>query len=283
MDDRPIDTAADDRSSRSLDRHTVEGFGDEWTTYDQGDRDPESIRRSFDRYVAEFPWPPEGSIGIDVGAGSGRWAAQVIGRGRRVVALDASASALAVCRRNAPGAPAVNGSAVELPFADDSFDFAISLGVLHHLPDTEGAIREIHRVLRPGAPFLVYLYYAFDNRPQWFRSLWQVSDVLRRALAEAPFKVRLAVTRVIAYTVYWPLSRLARVAERIGLGVDSFPLSGYRHQPVYVLRTDALDRFGTRLEKRYSRAEIEELLVAQGFSDIRFNPEFPFWCAVGRA
>lgn len=275
--------ADDNRVLRSMDPHTVEGFGDEWSTYDQGDRDPESIRRSFDRYFARFPWPEEGTVGLDIGAGSGRWAAQVLDRGRSIVAIDASPQALAVCRRNASDAPAVNGSAVELPFADDSFDFAISLGVLHHLPDTKGAIGEIQRVLRPGAPFLVYLYYAFDNRPAWFRTLWKASDLLRRRLAAAPFKVRLAVTRALAFGVYWPLSRSARVLERFGVGVDSFPLSAYRDQPMYVLRTDALDRFGTRLEKRYTKSDIERMLVEQGFSDVEFNPEFPFWCAVARA
>lgn len=275
--------ADDNRALRSMDRHTVEGFGDEWSTYDQGDRDPESIRRSFDRYVARFPWPDEGAVGLDVGAGSGRWAAQVLERGRAIVAIDASLQALGVCRRNAPDAPAINGSAVELPFADDSFDFAISLGVLHHLPDTDGAIGEIRRVLRPGAPFLVYLYYAFDNRPTWFRMLWKASDALRQLLAAAPFKVRLWVTRALAYFVYWPLSRAAKVLERVGVGVGSFPLSAYRDQPVYVLRTDALDRFGTRLEKRYTKPEIERMLVRQGFSDVEFNPEFPYWCAVARA
>lgn len=269
-------------AARSLDRATVDGFGDEWSTYDQSERDPESLRRSFERYVVGFPWPEEGSLGLDVGSGSGRWSAQVVDRGRRMVAIDASLAALHVCRRNVPEARPVNGSAVELPFCDDSFDFAISLGVLHHLPDTAGAIGEIHRVLRPGAPFLVYLYYAFDNRPGWFRSLWKVSDLLRRMIASAPFKVRLALTRIIADGVYWPLSRVARLLERVGVDVDGLPLSAYRHQPPYVLRTDALDRFGTRLEKRYTKEEIDRMLTTAGFSEIRFNPEFPYWCAVAR-
>lgn len=272
-----------DRAARSLDRRTVEGFGDEWSSYDQKDRDPDSLRRSFDRYVACFPWPDDGSVGLDVGTGSGRWAAQVLERGYRIVALDASFPALRICGDNAPDAPRVNASAVELPFVDESFDFAISLGVLHHLPDTDGAIREIHRVLRPDAPFLVYLYYAFDNRPGWFRLLWRFTDAVRRLLADAPFSVRLRITRLLAYTVYFPLSRAARAAARLGMRADLIPLSAYRDQPMYVLRTDALDRFGTRLEKRYTRSEIRQTLMANGFRDVKFNPEFPFWCAVARA
>jgi hypothetical protein len=47
------------------------------------------------------------------------------------------------------------------------------------------------------------------------------------------------------------------------------------------MRTDALDRFGTQLEKRFSQAQIKEMLVAAGFGAIRFNDSQPYWCAVG--
>lgn len=269
----------------SLDASTVEGFGFEWTAYDQVERDPESLDRSFERYFARFPWSElgDGELALDVGCGSGRWAARVARRGFEVVALDASPAALRVASRVAPAAHAVNASAVELPLRDDCVDFAFSLGVLHHLPDTAGALREIRRVLRPGAPFLVYLYYAFDNRPRWFRLLWTASDVIRRRVAELPDGARLRLTRVIAVAVYWPLARLSRLLERRGRDVGRIPLSAYRDQPLYVMRTDALDRFGTRLEKRYTRDEMRSMLEAAGFGDVEFNPEWPHWCAVARA
>ena len=268
----------------SLDGATVEGFGFEWTVYDQTDRDPESLRRSFARYFARFPWDdvPNGALGLDVGCGSGRWAAIVRDCGFDVLALDASRDALDVAARRLPGS-LVNGSAVELPLRSDSIDFAFSLGVLHHLPDTEGALCEIQRVMRPGAPFLVYLYYAFDNRPVWFRALWRISDVMRQGLARLPRGPRLGSTQAIAATVYWPLARLAKLLEARGVSVDRLPLSAYRDQQFYVMRTDALDRFGTQLEKRYTKTDIAELLRSAGFREITFNEEWPYWCAVARA
>jgi SAM-dependent methyltransferase len=265
----------------SYDTNTVDGFGFEWSVYDQEDRDPESIQRSFDRYFVQFPWSelPDGALGLDVGCGSGRWSERVAARGHRTIGLDAAPEALAVAaRRLAPGT-LVNGSAVELPMRADSVDFAFSLGVLHHLPDTDGALREIRRVLRPGAPFLVYLYYAFDNRPTWFRLLWKLSDSLRQIIARLPHGPRLAVTKAIAALVYWPLARGARLLARTGRSVGRIPLSAYRNQPFYVMQTDALDRFGTRLEKRYTRAEIEAMLTDAGFQDVQFNEDWPFWCA----
>jgi hypothetical protein len=48
------------------------------------------------------------------------------------------------------------------------------------------------------------------------------------------------------------------------------------------MRTDALDRFGTRLEKRFRRDQIAAMLEAAGFANIRFSDGEPFWCAVAR-
>jgi hypothetical protein len=47
------------------------------------------------------------------------------------------------------------------------------------------------------------------------------------------------------------------------------------------MRTDALDRFGTRLERRFNKAQIEDMLLSSGFSNIQFSYTQPFWCAVG--
>ena len=47
------------------------------------------------------------------------------------------------------------------------------------------------------------------------------------------------------------------------------------------MRTDALDRFGTRLEQRFSKIEIELMLTEAGFTNICFSDHMPFWCAVG--
>lgn len=271
--------------SRSVDAPTVEGFGFEWSTYDQAERDDASLRTAFERYFAPFPWDelPPGAAGVDIGCGTGRWARLAAERDVRLLALDASSDALAVARRHASTCGLLQASAVELPLRSRCLDFAFSLGVLHHLPDTAGAIAEIHRVLKPGAPFLVYLYYAFDNRPAWFRALWAASDAVRRGIARSPHRLRLASTRTIAAVVYLPLARLARLLERRGRDVSTLPLSAYRDQPYYVMQTDALDRFGTRLEKRFTRAEIEGLLVDGGFTGIRFGDDWPYWVVVARA
>lgn len=268
------------------DEGTVAGFGDEWTRFDQSELGPEEVDALFGLYFRVFPWGdlPANAEGFDLGSGSGRWARRVAPRVGRLHCVDASAEALAVAKRNLADHPNCvfhHASAGALPFADASMDFGYSLGVLHHVPDTAGAIREAARKLRPGAPLLLYLYYAFDNRPRWYRELWRASDVLRRGISRAPFGVRYWMSQALAAGVYLPLARVSRIAERLGIRPDGLPLSAYRHRSFYTMRTDALDRFGTRLEQRFTRAEIAQMMSDAGLERVTFSDDLPFWCAVG--
>jgi hypothetical protein len=129
---------------------------------------------------------------------------------------------------------------------------------------------------------LIYVYYAFDNRPAWFRLLWRASDLLRRAISRAPFRVKSAFAELFALVVYWPLARAAWLFEKLHCNVANWPLSAYRLDSFYRLRTDALDRFGTRLEHRMTRAQITSMMENAGLRDISFSDAVPFWCAVGR-
>lgn len=71
---------------------------------------------------------------------------------------------------------------------------------------------------------------------------------------------------------------MARLLERLGWLPPSFPLAYYRDLSFYVMRTDALDRFGTRLEQRFTREQIEAMLRAAAMEKIRFSESAPFWC-----
>ncbi len=90
------------------------------------------------------------------------------------------------------------------------------------------------------------------------------------------------VAELIAATVYWPLARLARLSGGLGADVENWPLSAYRWRSYYTMRTDALDRFGTRLEYRMTRAQIRMMMEAAGLRDVHFSDAAPFWCALGR-
>jgi hypothetical protein len=94
----------------------------------------------------------------------------------------------------------------------------------------------------------------------WFRAVWKASDIGRRMISKLPHAARFAVSQMIAAGVYFPLARTARIAEMAGINPQLIPLSQYRNNSFYTMRTDALDRFGTRLEKRFTKAEIQTMM-----------------------
>lgn len=271
----------------NIDSKTVEGFGDEWSRFDQTGMSNQNAMRAFNSYFSVFPWAdlPMNAEGFDLGCGSGRWAKLVAHRVGKLHCIDPSV-AIEVARKNLRSLANCEfhqAGVDDMPVSDLSMDFGYSLGVLHHIPDTRAALAACVSKLKPGAPFLLYLYYAFDNRPVWFRMLWQVSDWLRRGVSRMPHGLRYATSQMIAALIYWPLARSAMLAENLGRNVKNFPLATYRNCGFYVMRTDALDRFGTRLEQRFTKSEIKEMMESAGLENIRFSEENPFWCAVGFA
>ena len=84
----------------------------------------------------------------------------------------------------------------------------------------------------------------------------------------------------IAYIIYFPLSKFAYYIEKLGFNVENIPLSEYRHKPFYQSKNDALDRFGTKLEQRFSKSQIQEMLENTGFENIKFSNKPPYWCCV---
>jgi SAM-dependent methyltransferase len=270
---------------KNIDARTVNGFGKEWEKFNYSEVDENSVRSFYDAYFELFPWDtlPANAAGFDMGCGSGRWARFVAPRVGTLLCVDASAEALAVARKNLEkysNCTIIHASVEKFDAKPDSMDFGYSLGVLHHIPDTEGGIRACVEKLKPGAPFLLYLYYALDNKPIWYRMIWRVSDIFRRVICRLPFPVRSLITEIMAVCIYLPLSRLSAILEMAGLAVENLPLSQYRHSGLYVLRNDCLDRFGTRLEKRFTAVQVENMMRKADLENIRFSDKL-FWCAIG--
>jgi SAM-dependent methyltransferase len=269
---------------KNVNEAVVKGFGEEWSRFDQSELSQDELERMFDNYFNIFPWDrlPANSVGFDVGCGSGRWARLVAPRVGRLHLIDPS-DALGVARKNLASQTNCEfhrASVAEIPLDNDSCDFGYSIGVLHHVPDTPAGLRACVEKLKLGAPFLLYLYYRFDGRPWWFRSVWKVSDLGRMLISRSPHRFRYLISQAIAAMVYYPLARGAGLLEKMGLNVDGLPLAQYRYNSFYTMRTDALDRFGTQLEQRFTRAEVEKMMLDSGLRDIKFSQN-SFWAAVG--
>ena len=273
------------KESPNVDQKVVQGFGDEWNRFTQSELSSKELKDVFRLYFSIFPWDrlPKDAVGFDLGCGSGRWAKLVAPRVKKLHCIDPSL-ALDIARKNLmefKNCEFHNAAVDEIPLKDNSMDFGYSLGVLHHCPDTQAGLDECVKKLKIGAPFLVYLYYDFDNRPWWFRIIWRITDLIRRVISSMPYSLRYWASQIIAATVYFPLARLSWAVEEIGFSSKNIPLSIYRNLSFYLMRTDALDRFGTRLEQRFSYNQIKEMMLKSGLENIEFSNEEPFWCAVG--
>lgn len=272
---------------KNIDKKTVEDFGEEWNKYNQSSIPDEELKKSWNQYFDMFSFEElsNDSEGFDMGCGSGRWAKFVANKVHLLNCIDPSEKALNVAKRNLSNFSNIryfNASVNDNILKENSQDFGYCLGVLHHIPDTLEGIKACAKLLKKNAPFLLYLYYNFENRSFFFRLIWKLSDFIRIIISSLSSKTRIFITSVIAYLIYYPLARFAFISEKLGIDVSNFPLSDYRSKDFYFMKTDALDRFGTRLEKRFSKDEIKRMLQEAGFRDIRFSKNMPFWVSISR-
>ncbi|MDP9046931.1 MAG: class I SAM-dependent methyltransferase [Bacteroidota bacterium] len=270
----------------NIDTDTVEAFGDEWTRFNQfTDKEIEDIATAHYFDIVRPEWINNKHV-LDVGCGTGRWTKYVAKFAASVDAVDPSKAIesasvmLAGCSNVRLSRAAVNN----LPFADETFDFVFSLGVLHHIPDTELALKQCVAKLKKDGHFLTYLYYNLDNRGVIFKIIFALSNVIRRLVSQLPTGLKNVICDLIAGVVYMPLILFASLFKKLGFDkiAHKLPLHFYIKKTFNVVRNDARDRFGTPLEQRFSKKEIRSMMEGAGLSDIVFSENEPYWHAVGK-
>ncbi len=92
---------------------------------------------------------------LDVAGGDGYWAGQTRRRGARAVALDLDRAKLSRGSQLASSPALIEGDALQLPFADASFDRVMSICAIEHFDDGEKALDEMTRVLAPGGELVM--------------------------------------------------------------------------------------------------------------------------------
>jgi len=274
------------KKDENLDQGVIDSFGHEWATFDYGETETsEALDAQFMAYCAPIDlnqFNPKTSVAGDFGAGSGRWASRLIQYFSLVYALEPSDGASTVLKKKFSGEAKImvlqeTVGANSIPLA--SLDLAMSLGVLHHIPDTGLAIKDVSRRIKPGGVFLCYLYYSLENKPTFYKLIFKAVDGVRRVISVLPQRIKQLVTSAIAALIYWPLARFSKVLNKLGVNTSNIPLHHYADMPFVMLANDALDRFGTSLEQRFSKDEITEMLRAAGFdiATLKFSDSEPFW------
>jgi ubiquinone/menaquinone biosynthesis C-methylase UbiE len=136
----------------------------------------------FDRYARELierarPVGPSDRI-LDLGCGTGivaRILRERLGGAARITGIDVNAAMLAKARSIAPDITWVEGNAVSLPFADNSFEVVLAQQVLQFVPDRAAAAREIRRVLVPGGRVIATTWKPRAEQ-HLFEALGQVAE-----------------------------------------------------------------------------------------------------------
>ena len=270
---------------KNFDKKTVKSFGDEWTHFDQSGMNNKEAYKIFKSYFSIFPFDKlsKSAEGFDMGCGSGRWAKFVAPKVGLLHCVDPSI-AIKVAQKNLKKFKNINYHKKSLDksgLKEKSQDFGYSLGVLHHVPNTKSAINSCVKLLKPGAPFLLYIYYSFDNRPTWFKFVWMISNLLRLAINRLPKFFNFLICDIIAIFIYYPIARFILLIKKIGIDFKNFPLYSYHSRSFYVMRTDSRDRFGTPLEKRFTKKQILKMMKESGLEKIKFKNSIPFWTAMG--
>jgi 2-polyprenyl-3-methyl-5-hydroxy-6-metoxy-1,4-benzoquinol methylase len=267
------------------DNHVINDFGDEWNKFTYVDAEKSELQQIFSDYfdiVNKNNIELMGSTAFDFGAGSGRWSRFLSDMTQHLVVIEPS-SAIDVARRAL--CDKKNVSFEKKSFGDydgpwENYDFGICLGVIHHVNDTLAAMKVLHRMLKNDGHCLVYVYSDLSQHSFVYRGIWFCSNIIRNIVSKLPMSLKAKVCDFLAFIAYLPLSRLAKLISQIPFlkdGVKYLPLNYYKDKSFYVMRTDSLDRFGTKLEKRYSQSSIKLLAEEAGFQEIKFSNVKPYW------
>jgi SAM-dependent methyltransferase len=277
---------ARDKKDHNLDQKVINGFGHEWAVFDYSDNKSDlALDEQFLAYVSPVDlniFSKNSSIAADIGAGSGRWTSRLLPYFSKIYALEPSDGGFKVLSgkfANEQKIEILKQTVGENSIPEDSLDLAMSLGVLHHIPNTGQAIRDIAKKLKPGGTLLCYLYYKLDDKPVHYKLLFWISNSLRWVICRLPYYWRIKTTTIVAFLVYFPLARIARFLAQKGRNTSNFPLHQYSDLPFVMLQNDALDRFGTRLEQRFTKTDITDMLNDAGFdmASVNFSKAEPFW------
>lgn len=241
---------------RAIDR-TRESFGYQWTHFSEMATD---FRENFLLYISPvdetfFP----GKLGIDVGCGFGRHIYNAANFGAEMIGLDIS-DAIESTRQNTEHLPNVHLVQADIyrpPFADGTFDFAYSIGVLHHLPDPEAAFRRVTALARPGGTVFIWVYSKSRVVSNWL--LGCARAVTTRLPAPAQNAVSL-VAAIIDWAAFVTPYRLLASVRGVAPVVDRVPLPRlkvYSRYPFQVVWADWFDRLAAPIRFYYNQHDLE--------------------------
>jgi 2-polyprenyl-3-methyl-5-hydroxy-6-metoxy-1,4-benzoquinol methylase len=245
----------------------AQSFGFQWHRYSRTQLDQGDVRESDHHFRIKTGLTPEnlrGKLVLDVGCGMGRFAEVATRWGARVIGIDLSAAAEMAARNLADrDFVAFQADVFALPFAPESFDLIYSLGVLHHTPDCEQAVKVLKKYLKPGGTLAVWLYSGYNK---WYR----FSDFWRKYTHKMAPK-RLHGMLKIAVPVLYNLNRGLRAIPVVGKSVAGvvhhvFPVNRQTDPEARVL--DTFDWYSPKFQSKHTYEQVFRWFEDMGLEDL---------------
>jgi SAM-dependent methyltransferase len=228
---------------------TQERFGYQWTNF--GDVFPE-FEAHFRRLVAPLtPADFAGKLVLDAGCGYGRYALCAAQYGARVVGMDFSAAIYAAQHvTRAPDMHLVRGDILHPPF-QPAFDMAMSIGVLHHLPNPLEGFVNIAALVKPGGMIVLWLYSAARQFSNAF------VERLRRIVRPLPNRALHILTLLLAVPDFILAKALRSLPQDIFEGFIPTHFRLYADLPFRASWADWFDRLGAPIRHYYTKDELD--------------------------
>lgn len=213
-----------------------------------------------------------GTIGIDVGCGCG-YDTYVMANNRKVkiCGIDISDGVYVASSLNSllSNVYILKGSALNIPFKDNTFDFSYSFGVLHHTINPERGIREMARVIKKNSPVYLYLYEDHSDNRLKYIALKLITE-LRIMTTKMPPKILYIISFLISPFIVIFFSYPAKILSKFKITrslSDKVPFNFGTN--LFSLTGDIYDRFGAPIEHRFNKKEIIDLFEQNGLTDVR--------------
>jgi SAM-dependent methyltransferase len=242
-------------------------FGFQWKLHARTQLDDTTSHRSENAFRRRTGFRPEdlaGKLVLDVGCGMGRFAEVATRWGAHVVGIDLSlASEVAAQNLADCNAAIFQADVFQLPFAPNSFDFIYSIGVLHHTPNCEQAVKVLPKLLKPGGRIAVWLYSSYNP---WYR----MSDVYRKVTRRLPPKILYTLCHAVIplYGVHQVLRKIPLVGRPTsGVLAWLIPMS-FNEDATWRL-LDTFDWYSPWYQSKHTYEEVFRWFESCGLEDLR--------------
>jgi 2-polyprenyl-3-methyl-5-hydroxy-6-metoxy-1,4-benzoquinol methylase len=248
-------------------QHYAASFGFQWHRYQTTQLDHDEVREADRHFRMKTGLRPEelrGKLVLDVGCGMGRFAEVATRWGARVIGIDLSAAAEVAAKNLADREfVAFQADVFSLPFAPEKFDVIYSIGVLHHTPDCEAAVKSLDRYLKPGGTLAVWLYSGYNK---WYR----FSDFWRQYTSKMKPQTLHGILEVAVPVLYHTQQVLRKVPivgpPAAGLVHHVFPVNRQKSPEARTL--DTFDWYSPKYQSKHTYEQVFRWFEAMGMQDM---------------